>query len=61
MSLSFLTDLQISTEDCIDSQTWVKTFGKLPQLERVRVEDSLSLDSFLEALVYKTKAADKSK
>ena len=61
MSLYFLTDLQISTEDCIDSQTWVKTFGKLPQLEQVRVEDTLSLDSFLEALVYKTKAADKSK
>ena len=61
MSLSFLTQLQISTSDYIDSPTWVKTFGKLPQLERVCVQSSLSFHSLLEALVYKTKAAEKSK
>jgi hypothetical protein len=60
MSLSFLTQLQISTLDYIDSQTWVKTFGKLPLLERVCVQGSAP-NSFLEALVYKTKAAEKSK
>ena len=60
MSLSFLTSLQISTSDYIDTQTWVKTFGKLPLLERVCVQ-SLAPKSFLEALVYKTKAAEKSK
>ena len=59
MSLPFLTQLQISTDDYIDSQTWVKTFGKLPRLERVCVQ-SYSPYSFLEALVYKTKAAEKS-
>ena len=61
MSLSFLTQLQISTShlNIIDSQTWVKTFGKLPLLERVRVQCSALL-SFLEALVYNTKAAEES-
>jgi hypothetical protein len=58
MSLPFLTQLQISTLDCIDSQTWVKTFGKLPLLKRVCVQGSTSY-SFFEALVYKTKAAEK--
>ena len=38
MSLSFLTRLQISMSDYIDSQTWVTTFGKLPLLERVCVQ-----------------------
>jgi hypothetical protein len=60
MSLPFLAQLQISTEDCIDSNTWVKTFGKLPLLERVCVHSCLPY-SFLEALVYKTKAAEKLK
>jgi len=60
MSLSFLTQLQISTEDYIDSQTLVKTFGKLSLLERVN-ELSYSPESFFEALVYKTKAAEKPK
>jgi F-box-like len=60
MSLPFLTQLQISTEDYIDSQTWVKAFGKLPLLEGVCVK-SYSPYSFLDALVYKTKAAEKSK
>ena len=59
MSLPFLTQLQISTLDCIDSRTWVKTFGKLPRLELVCVQ-SFEPHSFLEALVYKTKAAEKS-
>ena len=60
MSLTFLTQLQISTLDFIDSQTWVKTFGKLPLLERVCVQ-SYATHSFFEALVYKTEAAEKSK
>jgi hypothetical protein len=60
MSLPFLTELHISTLDYIDSQTWVKTFGKLPLLKQVCVQSSASL-SFFEALVYKTKAAEKSK
>jgi hypothetical protein len=59
MSLPFLTQLQISTDDYIDSQTWVKTFGKLPLLQRVCVQSSAS-HPFFEALVYKTKAAEKS-
>ena len=65
MSLPFLTQLQISTLDYIDSETWVKTFGKLPRLELVCVHSyvphsSLEAHSFLEALVYKTKATEKS-
>jgi hypothetical protein len=68
MSLPFLTQLQISaldcysssTLDCIDSHTWVKAFGKLPLLEQVCVQSSAP-NSFLEALVYKRKAAGKSK
>ena len=60
MSLPFLAQLQISALDRIDAQTWVKTFGKLPLLERVCMQNSSPL-SFLEALVYKTKAAEKSK
>ena len=54
MSLHFLTQLQISNLDYIDSQTWVKTFGKLPRLELVWVQSDAPL-SFLEALVYKRK------
>ena len=54
MSLAFLTQLQISTLDCIDSMTWIKTFGKLPLLERVCMQGSYTPYSFLEALVYKT-------
>ena len=57
MSLSFLTQLQLSSLSCIDSETWVETFGKLPLLERVYMKSSRSL-SFLQAMVYK---ADKSK
>ena len=60
MSLPFLTQLQISTFDYIDSQTWVKTFGTLPLLERVCVQ-GYTTKSFLEALLYKTKTAEKSK
>ena len=60
MNFSFLTQLQITTDDYIDSQTWIRTFGKLPLLERVYVQ-GYSARSFLEALVYKTKAAEKSK
>ena len=58
MSLSFLTQLQISTY-YIDSRTWVKTFGKLPLLERVCVQ-KYALPPFLEALVHKTKTAEES-
>ena len=64
MSWPFLAQLYIkienfiSSENCIDSETWVKTFGKLP-LEKAYVEGS-ALKSFLEALVYKTKEAEKS-
>ena len=60
MTLPFVTELQISNLDYIDSQTWVKIFGKLPLLEMVSVQ-SCAPHSFLEALVYKTKAAEKSK
>jgi F-box-like len=59
MSLPFLTQLDISTDHNIDSQTWVKTFGKLPLLKQVQLH-GFALNSFLEALVYKTKAAEKS-
>ena len=59
MSLSFLTQLQISTMYPIDSQTLVKTFGKLPLLERVWVQ-RYTLSRFLEALVYKTKGTEES-
>ena len=60
MSLPLLTQLHISTLGFIDSVTWIKTFGKLPLLKRVYVQSSAS-HAFLEALVYKTKAAEKSK
>ena len=60
LSLLSLIQLQISTEDHIDSWTWVKTFGKLPLLKKVWVQ-SYSPRPFLEALVYKRKAAEKSK
>ena len=59
MDLSFLTQLQIKALDWFDSRSWVKTFGKLPLLEQVCVQ-STALQPFLEALVYKTKAAEKS-
>ena len=58
MNLSFLTQLQLSSLNCIDSKTWVKTFGKLPLLERVYVKSSAT--HFLEALIYKTKEDEKS-
>jgi hypothetical protein len=60
INLLSLTQLHISTLDYIDTQTWVKTFGKLPLLKRVYVQSSAS-HSFFEALVYKSKAAKKSK
>jgi F-box-like len=62
INLPFLTQFQISTLDLnyIDSQTWVKTFGKLPLLERVCLQGYVS-HSFLDALIYKTEAAEKSK
>ena len=60
MSLPFLTQLDISTMECIDSETWVKTFGTLPLLNQVYVHGSAS-PSFFEALLHKTKAAEKSK
>jgi hypothetical protein len=56
--LHFLPQLRTSTLDCIDSMTWVNTFGKLPLLERVCVQ-YYSLFSFFEALVYKTKEDEK--
>ena len=58
MNLTFLIQLQISTEDYIGSDAWVKTFGKLPLLERVCVQ-SYSPYSFLEALIYKKKSVDR--
>ena len=60
MSLSSLTQLQSFALSCIDSVTWVKTFGRLPLLERVYMKSS-ELHSFFEALVYKMKADEKSK
>ena len=60
MNLSFLTQLQISIDDYIGSKTWVKTFGKFPRLEQVCTRYN-STHSFLEALVYKSEAAEKSK
>jgi hypothetical protein len=60
MNLSALTQLQISTLNLIDSKTWLTTFGKLSLLEQVHVQSSTT-QSFLNALMYKTKAADKSK
>jgi hypothetical protein len=61
MSLRFLTKLEITTDDCIDSPTWVKTFGKLPLLDWVCVRGN-EPHSFLRALMYKTpKTAKKSK
>ena len=60
MGLPFLSQLSISsTLDFIDPQTWVETFGKLPLLERVYVQN-YTTDSFFKALVYKTEAAEKS-
>jgi hypothetical protein len=44
----------------MDSQIWLETFGKLPQLEWVDVF-GYTVQSFFGALVYKTEAADKSK
>ena len=60
MSLPFPTQLQILTPGYIDFLTWVKTFGKLPLLDRVCVQD-YATRSFFEALVYKTKTAKKLK
>jgi F-box-like len=60
LSLPFLTQLLLSSLSCIDSRTWVETFGRLPLLERVYVKSSAP-NSFLEALVYKTEADEKSK
>jgi hypothetical protein len=60
ISLPFLTQLRISTLTFIDSQTWVNTFGKLPILERVCVQ-GYATHSILQSLVYKAKAAKKSK
>ena len=61
ISLSFLTQLQISTFDYIDSPTWVKTFEKLPLLEWVTVESYATYGFFEALLVYKTKTAEKLK
>ena len=59
MSLPVLTRLAISTSN-INSKILIKTFGTLPLLERVYVAD-VSTQIFLNALVYKMKAADQSK
>ena len=59
ISFSFLTQLKISNFDYFDTRTWVKTFGKLPLLERVCIQSN-AINCFLDALVYKTKAAEKS-
>ena len=62
MNLSFLTQLQISISDEIDSRMLVETFGKLPLLERVCVQSfEPQPRPFFDALVYKTEAAEKSK
>ena len=57
MSLPFLTQLQISTFDYIDSNTWATTFGKLPLLECVYLQ-YYATHQFFEALVCKMKAAE---
>ena len=59
MSLPFLTQLDIATLNFIDSQTWVKTFGKLPLLEQVYLHGS-ALRSFVGALVHKTDEVEES-
>ena len=60
MNFHFLTQLHISTENYIDSQTWAKFFGRLPLLERVCAKTG-STHSFLKALVCEAKAAEKSR
>jgi hypothetical protein len=60
LNLSTLTELRISNGDYIDSKIWLKTFGKLPLLERAHIMNSYTVPSFLSALVYKTEAAEKS-
>jgi len=59
MDLRTLTQLQLSSSLHIDPKTWVKTFGKLPLLERVHVKNDV-VYSFLDALRHKTEAADRS-
>ena len=59
MDLHALTRLNLSTGNSIDSKTWLKTFGKLPLLEQVHVQ-SFAAQSFFDAVVHKTKAANKS-
>ena len=58
MNLRALTQLQLSTSLHIDSKTWLKTFGRLALLDRVRVKGCPA--SFLDALIHTTKAAAKS-
>ena len=62
MSLPFLVQLQILTLDLIDSSTWVKTFENSPLLEwlSVRTLRSCATPRLLDALVNKTKGAEKS-
>ena len=59
MNLRTLIQLHLSTSYYIDSKTWLKTFGRLPLLERVYVKNDAAY-SFLETLCHKTKAADRS-
>ena len=59
MNLRALIQLHLSTSHYIDSKTWLKTFGRLPLLERVYVKNGAAY-SFLATLRHKTKAADRS-
>ncbi|KAF8806753.1 hypothetical protein BYT27DRAFT_7190406 [Phlegmacium glaucopus] len=57
MHLRTLTQLKLSTSGHINSNTWLKTFARLPLLEQVHVKGRAA-HSFLDALVYKLKAAN---
>jgi len=57
MNLHFLTQLRITAKNVIDPWTWTKTFGMLPLLERVYVQEN-AIYSLFAALLYK---ADTSK
>ncbi|KAF8806752.1 hypothetical protein BYT27DRAFT_7190405 [Phlegmacium glaucopus] len=59
MDLRALTQLELSTSYHIDSNTLLKTFAKLSLLERVHVKGSAA-ESFITALVHKSKAANTS-
>ena len=54
----YLFQLQIATENYIDSRTWLRTFGTLLLLRWMCVRSNKP-HSFLKALVYKKEAGDK--